>query len=136
MNTETSATMWAVSAQAKGIGYIKRVLDCLYALGQVVELRSSGTTKGTISGYFDDLDALAATATELSGTVPGVYVTLNPVNATLLARAKNRVENYVKHTTSDTDILRRLWLPIDLDPVRPSGISSSEGEHQGGRVRL
>lgn len=32
-------------------------------------------------------------------------------------------------TTSDTDIIRRHWLPIDLDPVRPSGVSSTNSEH-------
>ena len=33
------------------------------------------------------------------------------------------------HPTSDADIIRRWWLPIDIDPVRASGISSSESEH-------
>ncbi|MDP2601894.1 MAG: hypothetical protein Q8S00_04795 [Deltaproteobacteria bacterium] len=118
------------AGNAANIADIRRTSELLFSVGQVVELRSPGTTKGVISGYFDDMDALAATATELSGNVPGVYVTLNPFNVTLLARAKNRVINYAKITTSDKDILRRLWLPIDLDPVRPSGISASEGEHQ------
>ncbi|MGA2185795.1 MAG: hypothetical protein ABSH47_22480, partial [Bryobacteraceae bacterium] len=29
----------------------------------------------------------------------------------------------------DADITKRRWLPIDLDPVRPSGISSTDQEH-------
>jgi hypothetical protein len=32
-------------------------------------------------------------------------------------------------TTSDADILRRRWLPIDIDPLRPSGVSSTNEEH-------
>jgi putative DNA primase/helicase len=28
----------------------------------------------------------------------------------------------------DTNVLRRRWLPLDLDPVRPSGISSTDSE--------
>ena len=32
-------------------------------------------------------------------------------------------------TTSDADILRRRWLPIDIDPLRPSGVSSTDEEH-------
>jgi len=32
-------------------------------------------------------------------------------------------------TTSDSDITKRRWLPVDVDPVRPSGVSSSEEEH-------
>ncbi len=61
---------------------------------------------------------------------PGVYITLNPVNPDLLARAVNRVKDRAKATTADKDILRRVWLPIDIDPRRPSGISSNDAEHQ------
>jgi len=32
-------------------------------------------------------------------------------------------------TTGDTDITRRRWLPIDIDPVRPGGVSSTDSEH-------
>ena len=31
--------------------------------------------------------------------------------------------------TTDTDITQRRWLPIELDPVRPSGISATDEEH-------
>jgi hypothetical protein len=34
-----------------------------------------------------------------------------------------------KHLTTDADILRRRWLPLDFDAVRPAGISASEDEH-------
>ena len=58
-------------------------------------------------------------------------MTLNPVNPDLLARANNRlVDAKQGATTSDRDIERRRWLLIDLDPERPSGISSTETEHQ------
>jgi hypothetical protein len=33
-------------------------------------------------------------------------------------------------TTADHDVLRRRWLPIDCDPKRPAGISSSDEEHE------
>src|SRR5262249_53445848 len=68
-------------------------------------------------------------AAGLSGKVEGVYLTLNPVNPELLARAGNRVKPFAKHTTKDSDILRRRWLPLDFDPKRPAGVSSTEGEH-------
>jgi hypothetical protein len=60
-----------------------------------------------------------------------VYVTLNPVNPALLARASNRLRTVGRNDalTSDADITKRRWLPIDLDPVRPSGISSTDQEH-------
>jgi len=65
----------------------------------------------------------------LSGTVPGVYVTLNPVKPALLARAANKVKPYAKATTSDADVLVRRWLLFDLDAARPAGISSTDAEH-------
>ncbi len=102
----------------------------LFRPGQIVELRCPGYQRGTASGYFNDYAKLWAAAQLLSGHVPGVYVTLNPVNPALLARAANRLEIGAKKTTSDVDILTRCWLPIDLDAVRPAGISSTEEEHQ------
>jgi len=38
-------------------------------------------------------------------------------------------------TTADSDIIRRRWFPIDIDPVRPSGVSSTDEEHQAAIVR-
>jgi hypothetical protein len=104
----------------------------LYREEQVVELRVPGYPRGhaTTAGYFDDFVALADAALMLSGRVPGVYVTVNEINPALLARGRNRVEPYAKQTTSDADVFRRRWLLIDLDPVRPSGISSTREQRQ------
>src|SRR5690606_18531656 len=38
-------------------------------------------------------------------------------------------------TTADGDILRRRWFPVDIDPVRPSGVSSTDAEHQASLVK-
>lgn len=109
---------------------IRRALQLLLEPEQVAELRVLNTRRGTVSGYFNNLGKLAPPAANLSGQAPGVYVTLNPINPDLLARANNRVREYVKETTSDADILARRWLPIDLDAVRPAGISSTSLEHE------
>jgi hypothetical protein len=45
-----------------------------------------------------------------------------------LARSPNGVEEYCKTSTSDRDIIRRHWLPIDVDPVKPTGISATDCE--------
>ena len=80
-----------------------------------------------LSGYFDDLDKLALAAANISGRGPAVYVTLNPVNPDLLARAANRIKSYARQTTTDGDVIAMRWLTIDFDAVRPSGISSTNG---------
>jgi hypothetical protein len=59
----------------------------------------------------------------------GIYYVLNKINPALLGRAYNRLRERAEHTTADNNILWRRWLPVDLDPVRPAGISSSEGGH-------
>src|SRR5262245_29473932 len=110
--------------------HIMQTLNVLVAPRDVVELRIINSRHGTISGYFNDMDALAYHAAEWSGKAPGVYITLNPVQHILLARSMNRVTTYAKNTTSDTDVLSRRWLPLDFDPVRPSGISSTDAEHE------
>ena len=110
-----------------------QALATLFPTGGVVEVRALGDY-ATHSGYFDDFARLAASAEALDTDpeVRGIYVTLNEVNPALLARRANRVKMRLTRsdpTTSDADILRRRWLPIDLDPVRPGGVSSTEEEH-------
>ena len=109
---------------------IRRFLDVLLEPGQVGELRALHTRQATASGYFDDLGEMAKGAQSLSGKGPAVYVTLNPVNPDLLARAANQIKPYAHMTTADRDILRRRWLPVDFDAVRPAGISSTDAEHE------
>jgi len=115
---------------------VKRALDVLKEPGHVVELRALDVSEPsyraphTVSGYFDDFDRLAAEAVRLSPCARGVYVTLNEIEPDLLARAANRARPVGRRdpTTSDNQVTRRRWLLVDVDPVRPSGISSSEEE--------
>ena len=84
------------------------------------------------SGYFD-YDHISAVPEALKRLLSfrGVYVTVNPVNPDLLARAVNRLRPAGRNpTTADTDIVRRRWLLIDCDPRRASGVSSSNAEHE------
>ncbi|MFA5214020.1 MAG: hypothetical protein WC406_11840, partial [Methanoregula sp.] len=109
---------------------MERAIAVFAEPGQVVEIRMLAEN-GTHSGYFTDLDALArqAEALDTDPAVHGIYVTLNAVNPALLARRANRIKMHLAHgdaTTADADITRRLWLPVDIDPVRPSGVSSTE----------
>ena len=59
----------------------------------------------------------------------GIYFTLNKIDPALFHRSANRTKEYAKQTTSDANVIRLNWLPVDLDPIRPSGISSSDEEH-------
>ena len=96
----------------------------------ITELRIlNSPRRGIVSGYFTKPTELCIAGGQYSGHASGVYVTLNPVHHDLLARAANRVIEWAKHTTSDADILHLCWLLIDFDPVRRSGISSTDLGH-------
>jgi AAA domain len=116
---------------------IQQTLRLLIEPGQVVELRilELDGKPCVASGYFDDLTKLAEWATRYNGRGAGMYLTLNPVLPDLKARAYNRIQEWAKTTTSDKEIVHRRWLMLDFDPKRPSGISSSETEHQAALTR-
>ena len=110
---------------------ILRALGILFQEGEVVELRIPSpfiSPKRPISGYFNDFNKLADNAERWSGRAEAVYITLNPINPALLARSANKVKSSIP-ATSDSDVLRRRWFPIDIDPDRPSGVSSTDEEH-------
>jgi hypothetical protein len=108
----------------------RRAINLLFEPGQVVEVRIPNRGRTTASGYFNDPDRLAKAIQKYDGKAEGIYYTLNPVNTALLARANNRIKEYLKSTTSDTDIICRRWLLVDVDPNRPAGISSTDEEKE------
>ena len=120
-------------------GGIAPTLAVLFDPGQVIEVRALADTC-THSGYFTDSTALSrcAEALDTDPAVHGIYITLNKVNPALLARRANRIKMHLSRsdaTTGDADITRRRWLPIDIDPVRPGGVSSTDTEHDRALVK-
>jgi len=82
----------------------------------------------THSGYFDDHDLFCKFVKQLDATQHGgAYFSLQGIDRRLIGRAFNRIKKS-DLTTSDRDVLFYRWLPIDLDPIRPAGISSSDKE--------
>ncbi len=121
---------------------ILKMASLLLLDGQVTELRAlEATTAGdrrphTISGYFNDTRKLAE-AVELILSAKGIYVIPNPVKPSLLGRSVNKARAAGKDPlTGDGDIVRRMWLLIDCDPMRPAGIASSDDEHDAALARL
>src|SRR5689334_12189237 len=91
---------------------------------RVLEATRNGKPCGTVSGYFDanHRDKMMAEAIEWCGYAKGIYITLNPLAPELLSRCSNRVKTWARETTKDNEVICRNWLPLDFDPVRPSGI--------------
>ncbi|MDP9474997.1 MAG: hypothetical protein M3R38_04790 [Actinomycetota bacterium] len=115
---------------------VRHAAGVLFDPGSVVELRAFRKKDDSkAAGYFDDFEVLAREAARLNGRSFAVYATLNPVKPELLARAENRIEHYPEATTADGDILSRRWLPLDFDPVRESGASSTNEEKASALAR-
>jgi putative DNA primase/helicase len=106
-------------------------IDIFFVLGTEIEIRILKTPKGTVSGYFDALDLALRAVEKAAATLTGnstFYATLNPVMQQVHARAANRLKPYADVTTHDDEILRRRYLMVDCDPIRPAGVSSTAVE--------
>jgi hypothetical protein len=120
---------------------ILRAIRLLTRQQGVYEIRALGIAPyGQVGcGYFDAaaLDEATALIDAVASKIAvGFYITLNPTEPALLARAANRLacgRNLI--STSDKEIVTRQWLPIDCDPQRPAGISSTDVEHQAALQR-
>jgi P4 family phage/plasmid primase-like protien len=114
------------------ISQIKQAAQVLFRPGDVVEVRIPKTRFGVISGYFIDHERMAREIARLDGQkFPGVYWTLNPVAPDAIARADHKtLQIRSGEGTKDTEIVSRRWLPIDIDPQRIAGISSTEAQHE------
>ena len=122
---------------------IRKTLDFLFDDGDVFEVCLIGVSinkhklwgneyagKGAvIAGWFNDKDKAVSIIKQVEKEVcpTGVYTTLNPCNEALLGRANNRLK-VVKSRTSDKEIESINHVLIDVDPKRPSGVSSSDPE--------
>ncbi len=112
---------------------IARQMSALLIPGDVHELRALGVTlpgetpRAALSGFYDNVAALARDAASLDGWARGIYFTLNPLVPEALRRAPNRLDRRCI-AANDADVLRRRWLPIDLDPVRPKDTNATDEE--------
>jgi hypothetical protein len=119
--------------------FVPEVFNIFCRPNEVIEVRilkvfgkssawGSDYAKGIVSGYFDDhksfCEAVGAADKDRHG---GIYFTLQVIDPRLIGRAFNRLKA-AKTTTSDQNVIAYRWLPIDIDPVRPSGIPSSDKE--------
>lgn len=92
-----------------------------------MEVRILSTKTGTLSGYFNSVTDIYNAIFRYDG-INNIFFTLNQLSPEIIARSKNHFTKYAKNTTTDTEVIKRKWILVDFDPVRPAGISSSEEE--------
>ena len=113
---------------------IETALKVLFADDQVVELRIIGKRRGDkgSGGYYLNRAKLIETANMMDkkNDHEGIYVVMNRIKKACHARSPDEFKSSSQDPvlTSKPDIERRVWLLVDLDPNRPTGISSSDGE--------
>ena len=117
---------------------IKRTLQAFHSDGDVFEIRLI-CGKWNASGYFSDADtaikALQNFKTDYQSNIKKakkaqIYFTINSVDRACYSRDQHDcfIEN--SPNTADKDIPEATDLLIDVDPVRISGISSTDAEKQ------
>jgi hypothetical protein len=79
-------------------------------------------------GYFERSEYAAKAIVPYEGKY-SICVTLNPAKRDLLARGNNKLAK-TKNRTSDPEVLCDSWFFLDIDPIRPKGISSTDDELQ------
>jgi len=121
---------------------IIRAVHLLHDPGDVIEVRCLDARTVTdrrphaLAGYFDDFEKLADAVACIT-SAKGVYIVANRIDRALLARSCNRFSGDQKMpTTADNNITHRRWLLVDVDPVRPSGVSATDAEKEAARIVL
>ena len=113
---------------------ISRTLAVLFQPGDTLELRCVGH-RSTINGYYRDVAKLANDASSISSEEfhpsHNVYVCLNAVRPDLYPRRADQYGYAAKgEGANDQDIPIRRWLLVDIDSVRPSGVSATDAQKQ------
>src|SRR5690606_28590263 len=57
----------------------------------------------------------------------------NRIDPQLLGRYCNRIEQWASDAATDANVIRRRWLLIDLDPVRPKNTAATEAQVEAAR---
>ncbi len=97
--------------------------------GLVTEIRILGDAGKVYSGYFNDVETLINAITPYFNM--NVYYTMNVLSDALMARGQGDCISFKpKETTSANDILGRRMVVLDIDPVRSSGVNSTDEELQ------
>ena len=105
---------------------LKHPTIALRILGGV---QPSGRPLWPSEGYWDSPEGAAQAALDISQAgANAVYVALNPIDGECLHRSVNAWGGKGTAAVSNEDVTGFRHLLIDLDPVRPKGVSSTQEE--------
>jgi hypothetical protein len=101
------------------------------AEARLLRVQSGRYGSAVVAGFFDNATTFVESILHHASQAQGVYFTPNELTPGLLARAANRLIERAEQglLTKDHEVLRRRWLLVDLDAIRPAGIPSTDEEH-------
>lgn len=114
---------------------LRKAIGILKPDGELFEIRlvPPQKNKKPISGYFRDVDTLLEALKTVDLRDMNVYFSLNEVKDACYSRMQRDKFVAGANTTSDGDISRYEWFFIDVDPIRPTGTSSTKEELMAAR---
>jgi archaellum biogenesis ATPase FlaH len=108
---------------------LRKAIQQLHPDGELFEVRIiPNNKKKPASGYFKDVEKLIEAFKLYDLRETNVYITLNQVNSALFSRQQSNHFVAGANSTQDSEVSGYKWLFIDLDPERPTGISSTQEE--------
>ena len=112
---------------------VRQFLNLIHPEGNAFEVRLISENKRNypFSGYFDNIETAIYELSKNQALLKkyNCYVTINPVNTSLLSREQNNKIIQASNTTNDKDIVKRNFIVIDIDTKdKPTGINASEDE--------
>lgn len=109
---------------------IRRAINLLKPNNEIYECRIINRYGKILSGYFRGSDKLIEALARQNLEGCNVYFTLQKLHEGVEARLQwERLMDPGKlPTTADNNVIAYKYLPVDVDPVRPAGISSSAEE--------
>jgi len=138
-----SQNLYSQSLQDFNPQIVAKAIQLLHPDGELFEIRLINGNYNA-SGYFNSADtAIQALQSFKAGWKKeelakgaNIFITMNPVSMDCYARKQHdKMLESVKPTTKDDEITTLNWFLIDLDPVRKTGVSSSESELEKARQK-
>ena len=93
---------------------------------QLTEIRLIASDGKTASGYFTDANVMIEAVKPYVNDY-SVYFTINSINPDCYGRPqRDKIIPRVKNTTTDSEIIGRDWVLLDLDSKRATGVNATE----------
>lgn len=108
-------------------------LRALIRHNSLVEIRALAAGRTTLAGYYDNLLEASQHAAFLDLEGYGLYFALNPTDFYCAPWVDRYNEMGPGKALRDGDIIRRTLMLIDVDPVRPAGVCSTDIEKEAAR---